>query len=146
MHKDAKMTAIEYPCLFATLGEAAKQLPDELARALERTLAATPAANDSEYTPGSITVLDCLQRIRQGEAADGQPWPTDGHTPGQCMALAGIDRANAGQTFLLELLHAIERTRVDGDENPQMGDAAREGILFACRALAEYVGVQVRAA
>ncbi|WP_295520589.1 hypothetical protein [uncultured Stenotrophomonas sp.] len=130
------MSASKYPFLFATLGEAATRVPDDLARTLESTLAATQVATAPERTPDSITVLNCLQRIRQGEAADGQPWPDKGHTPGQRAALASIDRANAGQTFLLELLHAIERTRVDGDELPQMGDDAREGLLFACRALA----------
>ncbi|KAA9003858.1 hypothetical protein FJU31_03105 [Stenotrophomonas cyclobalanopsidis] len=140
------MSASKYPFLFATLGEAATRLPEDLARTLESTLAATQAANTVQRTPDGITVLNCLQRIRQGEAADGQPWPDKGHTPGQRMALASIDRANAGQTFLLELLHAIERTRVDGDEDAQAGDAAREGLLFACRALAAYVGEQVQAA
>jgi len=146
MHEDAEMTTTKYPFLFATLGEAAARLPDDLARTLESTLAATDAVNVPERTPESITVLNCLRRIRQVEAANGQPWPNDGHTPGQSMALARIDRANAGQTFLLELLHAIERTRVDGDETEQVGDGAREGLLFACRALAEYVDVQLRAA
>ncbi|PSD28332.1 hypothetical protein C7E12_14900 [Stenotrophomonas maltophilia] len=62
------------------------------------------------------------------------------------MALARIDRANAGLSFLLELLHATERVRVDGDIDQQMGDGAREGLLLACRGLAEYVDVQLRAA
>jgi len=86
------MTTSHYPHLSATLGEAATRLPDDLAR----------------------TLLHCLQHIRQGDAADGQPWPGKGCTPGQRLALARIDRANAGLTFLLELLHATERVRVDG--------------------------------
>ena len=61
-------------------------------------------------------------------------------------ALTRIDRANAGLSFLLELLHATERVRVDGDIDQQMGDGAREGLLLACRGLAEYVDVQLRAA
>ncbi|KAA9003855.1 hypothetical protein FJU31_03090 [Stenotrophomonas cyclobalanopsidis] len=140
------MISSKYPFLFATLGDAAARLPDDLARTLESTLAATDAANAPERTPESVTVLNCLRRIRQVEAANGQPWPNDGHTPGQSMALARIDRANAGQTFLLELLHAIERTCVDGDEDEKLGDGAREGILFACRALAEYMDLQLHAA
>ncbi|KAF1014002.1 MAG: hypothetical protein GAK31_03025 [Stenotrophomonas maltophilia] len=140
------MTVSRYPFLFATLGEAAARLPVDLARTLEIALAAIDAAHAPRCTPESITVLNCLRRIRQVEAANGQPWPNDGHTPGQRMALARIDRANAGQTFLLELLHAIERTRVDGNEEEQVGDSAREGLLFACRALAEYVDLQLHAA
>jgi len=62
------------------------------------------------------------------------------------MAMARIDRANAGLTFLLELLHASERVRVDGDDAQQLGDDAREGLLLACRGLSEYVDVQLQAA
>ena len=146
MHKDAEMTTTKYPFLFATLGEAATRLPDDLARTLESTLAATDAANTTAERNGGITLLDCLQRIRHGDAADGQPWPAKGHTAGQRMALASMDRANAAQTYLLELLHAIERARVDGDEDQHVGDTGREALLLACRALSEYVGGQLRAA
>ena len=138
------MSESKYPFLYATLGEAAARLPDDLAHTLEDTFVAIQIPGTRR--PDSITVLNCLQRIREVEAANGQPWPSKGHTPGQCMALARIDRANAGQTFLLELLHSIERTRVDGDESEQVSDGAREGLLFACRALAEYVDVQLQAA
>ena len=136
------MTVAQYPYLFATLGDAINQLPDSIARTLESTLAVTHAAD----APGSTTLLGCLQRIRQAEAADGQPWPGKAHTPGQRMALARIDRANAGLTLLLELLHATERVRVDGEIAQQVGDDVREGLLLACRGLAEYVDVQLQAA
>lgn len=136
------MTATHYPYLFATLGTAANQLPDAIARALETTLTATQCAD----AQGGITLLGCLQRIREGEGADGQPWSDKGHTQGQRAALARIDRANTGLTFLLELLHASERVRVDGDAAQSLGDDAREGLLLACRGLAEYVDVQLRVA
>ncbi len=73
-------------------------------------------------------------------------WPGKGRTLGQRLALARIDRANAGLTFLLELLHATERVRVDGEVSQQVGDDAREGLLLACRGPAEYVDVQLHAA
>ncbi|MCF5089079.1 hypothetical protein B9Y66_12160 [Stenotrophomonas maltophilia] len=133
------MTASQYPYLFATLGEAANQLPEAVARALETTLTATQV-----NAPSSTTLLGCLQRIRKVDAADGQPWPTKGHTPGQRMAMARIDRANSGLTLLLEILHATERVRVDGDADQQIGEDVREGLLLACRGLAEYMEVQVR--
>ena len=129
------MSAVRYPYLFATLGDVASQLPDTLAEPLERTLAANPAAN-------GIT----LQRIRDVEAADGQPLQRKGRAPGQCVALARINRANAGLTVLLELLHASERVRVDGEEAQQVGNDVREGLLLACRGLSEYVDTQVYAA
>lgn len=136
------MTTSHYPYLFATLGEAANQLPDDIARTLETTLGAPSAAPAQE----DVSLLDCLQRIRRVEAADGQPWPDTARPLGQQMALARIDRATAGLTFLLELLHATERVRVDGEINQQVGDDAREGLLLACRGLAEYVDVQLQAA
>ena len=130
-----------YPHLSATLGEAATRLPDDLARTLEDTFVALQTGNSA----GAITLQACLQHIRQGDAADGQPWPGTNRTAGQRLAMARIDRANAGLSFLLELLHATERVRVDGDIDQQMGDGAREGLLLACRGLAEYVDVQLRA-
>ena len=133
------MSTTRYPCLFATLGEAANTLPDELAQPLETTLAA------QQSTEG-VTLLGSLQRIRQVEGADGQPLRRKGRNTGQCMALARINRANAGLTVLLELLHASERVREDGDEAQQIGNDVREGLLLACRGLSEYVDEQVQAA
>ena len=45
--------------------------------------------------------------------------------------------------MLLELLHASERVRVDGEEAQQVGNDVREGLLLACRGLSEYVDTQV---
>ena len=59
--------------------------------------------------------------------------------------MARIDRADVGLSFLLELLHATERARVDGDIDQHMDDGAREGLLLACRGLAEYVDLQLHA-
>lgn len=139
MHKDAAVTSSLYPHLFATLGDAVERLPDDLAKALETTLGTTMGAQADE----GISLLGCLQRIRHVEAADGQPWPGKGRKQGHGIAMARIDRANAGLTLLLELLHAIERVRVDGDEGQQVGDDVREGLLLACRGLAEYVDLQL---
>jgi len=141
MHKEAAMTATHYPFLFAILGEAANVLPEAVARALETTLSAT----HGNTVPASTSLLACLQRIRQVDPADGQPWPEKGRTSGQRMAMARANRANAGLTLLLELLHATERVRVDGDDDQQVGDDVREGLLLACRGLAEYVDVQLHA-
>ncbi|WP_369039695.1 hypothetical protein [Stenotrophomonas maltophilia] len=133
------MTRSRYPFLFATLGEAANQLPDAIAEPLETTLAAS-------HGDTGITLLSCLQRIRNSEGADGQPLQRIGRTPGQCVALSRLHRANAGLGFLLQLLHATERVRVDGDIAQHVGDDAREGLLLACRGLSEYVDTQVDAA
>ena len=62
------MSNAHHPYLTATLGEAALRLPPELAQPLE---AAFAAANEA---PAPINLPGCLQRIRAGDAADGQPW------------------------------------------------------------------------
>ncbi|AWH19989.1 hypothetical protein [Stenotrophomonas sp. ZAC14D2_NAIMI4_6] len=134
------MTRPPHPFLTATLGDAAAQLPPELARPLE---AAFAAANE---VPDPLTLPACLQRLRAGEAADGQPWRRPVCSPAQGQALARADRANTGLTTVLELLHAAERVRVDGATKDDIGDATREGLLLACRGLAEYVGQQLQAA
>jgi len=60
--------------------------------------------------------------------------------------MARADRAAAGLTTLLEIFHAAERVRVDGEDRQQIGDGTREGLLLACRGLAEYVELQLHAA
>ncbi|HDS1217658.1 hypothetical protein ABE583_15560 [Stenotrophomonas sp. TWI143] len=134
------MTAPRYPYLLATLGDAAEHLPRELAEPLE---AALSAAVD---LPEPITLVGCLQRIRSGDAADGQPWKGPVPSPGQGVTRARTDRAAAGLVTLLEVFHAAERVRVDGAEKDDIGDGAREGLLLACRGLAEYVELQLHAA
>lgn len=134
------MSNAHHPYLTATLGEAALRLPPELAQPLE---AAFAAANEA---PAPISLPSCLQRIRVGDAADGQPWQGPASTPGHAVAAARRDRAAVGLVSLLELYHAAERVRVDGEEKDDIGDGAREGLMLACRGLAEYVALQVRGA
>jgi hypothetical protein len=101
--------------------------------------AAFAAANEA---PAPINLPSCLQRIQAGDAADGQPWQGRQH-PGQAVAAARRDRAAVGLVSLLELYHAAERVRVDGEEKDDIGDGTREGLMLACRGLAEYVALQV---
>ena len=137
--EDTTMSTTHYPFLVATLGEAAGRLPDDLARTLESTLAATQPANSGD----GPTLLACLRHIRQGDGADGQPVPGRGRSASQRAALARLDRATAGMSVLLEVLHAAERVRVDGEPDQQVGDDVREGLLLACRGLCEYMGTQL---
>ncbi|MEG0184159.1 MAG: hypothetical protein RR704_11980 [Stenotrophomonas sp.] len=131
------MSKTHHPYLTATLGDAAARLPPELALPLE---AAFASAND---VPAPITLPSCLQRIRAVDASDGQPWRSPATTPAQGMAIARADRATAGLITLLEIFHASERVRVDGEEKDDIGDGTREGLLLACRGLAEYVVLQL---
>ena len=132
------MSKSRHPYLTATLGDAATQLPPDLAQPLEDAFA---AANE---VPCTITLRSCLLNIAVGDAADGQPWPLPTRTPGQAVDNARRDRSAAGLVALLELYHANERVRVDGEEKDDIGDGAREGLMLACRGLAEYVALQSR--
>jgi len=132
------MSKSRHPYLAATLGDAATQLPPDLAQPLEDAFA---AANE---VPCTITLRNCLLNIAAGDAADGQPWPLPTRTPGQAVDNARRDRSAAGLVALLELYHANERVRVDGEEKDDIGDGAREGLMLACRGLAEYVALQSR--
>lgn len=134
------MSKTLYPYLTATLGDAALHLPLELAQPLE---AAFAAANDA---PAPINLPVCLRRIQAGDAADGQPWQGPSSTPGHAVAAARRDRAAVGLVSLLELYHANERVRVDGEEKDDIGDGVRERLMLACRGLAEYVALQVQGA
>jgi len=102
--------------------------------------AAFAAANEA---PAPINLPGCLQRIQAGDAADGQPWTGPDSTHGQAVAAARRNRAAVGLVSLLELYHAAERVRVDGDEKDDIGEGVREGLMLACRGLAEYVALQV---
>ncbi len=133
------MSKSRHPYLAATLGEAITRLPPELAQPLE---AAFAAANEA---PSPITLRSCLQQIAAGDAADGQPWPGPVRTPGEAVDKARRDRAATGLVSLLELYHATERVRVDGEDKEDIGDGSREGLMLACRGLAEYVALQSRA-
>ena len=92
------MPKAHHPYLTATLGEAALRLPPELAQPLE---AAFAAANEA---PAPINLPGCLQRIRAGDAADGQPWTGPASTPGQAVAAARRDRAAVGLVSLLSCI------------------------------------------
>ena len=61
----------------------------------------------------------------------------------RAVAAARRDRAAVGLVSLLELYHAAERVRVDGEEKDDIGDGVREGLMLACRGVAEYVALQV---
>ena len=133
------MSQSRHPYLTATLGDAVERLPPELAQPLE---AAFAAANEA---PCPITLRSCLQQIAAGDTADGQPWHGPSRTPGEAVANARRDRAATGLVSLLELYHSTERVRVDGEEKDDIGDGSREGLMLACRGLAEYVALQSRA-
>jgi len=68
------------------------------------------------------------------------------HAPSAALALKQGGFFATCLTVLLELLHASERVREDGDEAQQIGNDVREGLLLACRGLSEYVDEQVQAA
>lgn len=128
------------PHLHDILGEAITSLPMQIATRIETAL--TIAHEDT--TPANLGLLAELQRIRSVECTDGQPWPEDGLPPGRRMALARADRSTTGLLTLLEVLHAGERARVSGALQQPLGEGVMDGLLLACRGLAEHVEAQLR--
>ncbi|AWH25144.1 hypothetical protein [Stenotrophomonas sp. YAU14D1_LEIMI4_1] len=107
--------------------------------------ATADSINDDENpSPDLSTLLGCLDRIRAGEGADGQPWP-ETHLPlGRRMALARIDRAAAGLLTVAEVLHAAERCRAVATPDRHLSEGVVDGLFLACRSLAELVCQDIR--
>lgn len=115
-----------FPRLHALIGDIASDVPKDLAREIECALKEQfPSAQ-----PMFFTFLDA---IRRGEGEDGQPCTTqmlNAHT------LASLGRSLSALTAVLDLLHAAERARVDGNTDEQIGDFHRIGLLLAARQIA----------
>ena len=111
-----------HPRLHALIGDIASDVPDDIAREIECALRdASPATDQSLF-------LAQLQAIRIGDAEDGQTCAAQMLTA-PCVAL--------------ELLHADERARVQGQPHEHLGDGHRDGLLFAARQLAQRVRVEL---
>lgn len=106
--------------------------------------AASVNDDDDNPAPELSTFLGCLERIRAGEGADGQPWPDTSLPAGRRMALSRVERAAVGMLTVLELLHAADRCRSMATPNRHLDDGVVEGLFFACRGLAELVCRDVR--
>lgn len=100
--------------------------------------------NDENPSPDLSTLLGCLDRIRMGETADGQPWPEPHLSLGRRMALARVDRAATALLTVAELLHAAERCRAMATPDRHLGEGVVDGLLLACRSLAELVCQDIR--
>ena len=120
--------------LHALIGDIASDVPDDIAREIECALRdASPAADQSVF-------LAHLQAIRIGDAEDGQACDAQ-MLSAPCVA--SISRSLAALATALELLHADERARVQGQPHEHLGDGHRDGLLFAARQLAERVRVEL---
>lgn len=118
---------IRHPRLHALIGEVAVAIPDDVAREIECAL------HEHDLPAAKPAFFACLDAVRQGDAADGQPWRT---RAAEAADLASLSRSLSGLTTLLELLHAAERARVDGGEHEQMGEFYIDGLMVAARQIA----------
>lgn len=116
-----------HPHLHALIGDAAFDVPAEVARDIE--LALREQRIPAEKSP----FFSCLDHIRCGDGADGQPWATP--TPG-IRDPASLSRSLGGLMVILDLLHAAERTRVAGAQDEQIGDFYTDGLIIAARQMA----------
>ncbi|HDS1124857.1 TPA: hypothetical protein QDZ60_002156 [Stenotrophomonas maltophilia] len=92
----------------------------------------------------ATTFIAHLNRISNGAAADGQPWPERHLLPGRRLALADADGALAGLRVVHEILLAAERTRQNGEPEEYVGDRVMEGLKLACLALGSQAGVRLQ--
>jgi len=102
------------------------------------------AANDGNAAPDLSTFLGCLKRIRDGDAADGLCWPEPKLLPGRAQDLARVERAAVGMLTVAEMLHAAERCRVLATPDRHLDEGVVDGMLLACRGLAELVCRDIR--
>ncbi len=114
-------------------------LPDDLARTLEDTFVALQSGNSA----GAITLQACLRYIRQGDAADGQPWPAATAHPGSAWPWRASTAPAAGAEFPAGTAARQRMACAWTGISTSTWMTAREGLLLACRGLAEYV--QLRA-
>jgi len=108
-------------------GDIATDVPEDLAREIERAL------KEQQIPPSKPMFFTLLDAIRRGDGEDGQPCTTqtlNAHT------LAALGRSLSALNVVLDLLHATERTRVDGGADEQIGDFHRNGLLLAASQIA----------
>ncbi|WP_367381558.1 hypothetical protein [Stenotrophomonas cyclobalanopsidis] len=115
-----------HPRLHALIGDIAKDVPEDLAREIECAL------NEQNLPVQAPTFFACLDAIRQGDGADGQP--CHGHRLGAGNH-ASLSRSLAGLTALLDLLQAADRARVEGGLEEQLGSFHTDGLIVAARQL-----------
>ncbi|WP_416056238.1 hypothetical protein [Stenotrophomonas maltophilia] len=134
------MTHPDYPHLHDAVGDALAVLPAHVAASLEGTLRAA----HEHPTPGRVTLLGELKRIRSETTGGEQPWADADLPPARRAALARADRASTGLLTVLDALHAAEHARASGELDPAVGDGVVNGLLMASRALAAHVNTQLQ--
>lgn len=100
--------------------------------------------NDDAQRPDLSTFFGILKYLRDGEAADGHPWPEHDISPGRGVSLARTERALVGLQTVLEMLHAAERCRVAAQPEQRLDEGVVEGMFLACRGLAEWACHEIR--
>jgi hypothetical protein len=115
------------PRLHALIGEMASNVPEDLAREIECAL------KEQQFPPAQPMFFTFLDAIRRGDGEDGQPCTTQMLN---AQTLASLGRSLSALTAVLDLLHAAERARVDGNTDEQIGDFHRNGLLLAARQIA----------
>lgn len=115
-----------HPRLHALIGDLAKDVPEDLAREIECAL------NEQNLPVQAPTFFACLDAIRQGDGADGQPCHARRIGAGNH---ASLSRSLAGLSALLDLLQAADRARVEGVPEEQLGSFHTDGLIVAARQL-----------
>ena len=113
-----------HPGLHALSGDLANDVPEDLAGEIECAL------NEQNLPVQAPAFFACLDAIRKGDGADGQP--CHGHRLGAGNH-ASLSRSLAGLSALLDLLQAADRARVEGVPQAQLGSFHPDGLIVAAR-------------
>jgi len=120
-----------HPRLHALIGDAAFDVPADIARELESALL------EGNHPAGRSPFFACLDAIHKGDCADGQPWDASRAPQINPLDMASLSRSLGGLVVLLDVLHAAERTRLQGDEDEQLGEFVIDGLIASARQLAQ---------
>ena len=112
------------PRLYALIGDIANDVPEDFAREIESAL------NEQNLPVQAPTFFACLDAIRKGDGADGQP--CHGHRLGAGNH-ASLSRSLAGLTALLDLLR---RPQDQEELGRQLAEALRQ-ILVSTQTIAQ---------
>lgn len=120
-----------HPRLHALIGDAAFDVPADIAREMESALV------ERNHPAGRPAFFACLDAIHKGDCADGQPWNPAQSPKVSALDMASLSRSLGGLVVLLDVLHAAERCRLEGDEDEQLGEFVIDGLIASARQLAQ---------
>lgn len=137
---------VRHPSCTVALLPKSRGIRDDPTSAPSALLPPDSVNDDDNPAPDLSTFWGCLKHIRDGDGADGLPWPETDLPPDRDQAMARAERAAVGMLTVAEMLHAAERCRSMATSDRHLDEGVIDGLFFACRGLAELVCRDIRPA